>query len=115
LTGADDLVQYRLAGGHPRLVAITLASVPVCDHGDGVNEHGHAYLTIGCADQPARLDLRCVAGLPVVLCAHGDERWLDVVQRLIDFKPSALIASSGEYWVIWTPLHGLKELTDEPR
>ena len=108
MRGVDELVAARMHGAGITLVAVTLTDAPVPKFHQWINENRHAFVEITSDDRVQRLDLRCVAGLPVVVTADGGD-WIEVVERLIAFDPKSIVAHGGEYAVRWTKKTGLEE------
>lgn len=109
MRGGNELVQARLRGVHVNIVAISLTDAQPPPSPIWLNDYGHAFIEISSQDPLLRLDLRGVRGLPVVLVSNGDDRWLDVLNRLVAFDPVHVAAHNGEYAVFWTKRSGLQE------
>lgn len=110
MKGQDEVARARLSGRRATIVSITLADKPTLPEGCGINRLGQGFVLVEHDDVPARLDLRCVAGLPVIVLGHGDKRWLDVVMRAATFKPASIVGGPGDCWVVWTEATGLMDL-----
>lgn len=106
MRGQTELVAARLRGHDVRIVAISM----VDRRGDvGVNRMGQAFVEVESTDSIARLDLRAVAGLRVVVLAHADKRGPELVDRLTEFEPAHIGYAADGYCAQWTRETGLQE------
>lgn len=108
MRGANELVAARLNGQYIRMVAVSMNGAPPDKEESHVDSECFGFITITPRDAIAGLDLRVVAGLPVVLVGD-DPRWLECIDRLTTFAPTSIAAHNGEYAVRWNPKTGLED------
>ena len=103
MTGADEVVAARM-----RRVPVAAVFVGVWDRRPSVRVLGDVDVMPG--DAAATLDLRCVAGLPVV----GDgtastDRKLAVFTRGCDFMPAKVVLVADDLIAEFDPKKGVRE------
>ena len=70
---------------------------------------GHPEIHIHDHENAGALDLRCVVGLVVHVCAASRERGLQVLRRVAEFSPAKALAAGDWDIVGWKPGMGFKE------
>lgn len=117
MIGHETLIALRMKGYKPSSVFVNILpdgqDYTVFTHPDMVmSMGGQPEIDLGPDDSPRTADFRCVVGLPVHLTGTDEARVLAVADRVIQFRPSMLLASgfSDEYLYRWTPTGGMKRV-----
>jgi len=107
MTGAEAAVRARLASLPLRTITIDLWQDSFREAGLVANGRGRIF--VEPHDSPARLDFRVCHGMTVHIHTHGDERGLELFERVKEFNPRAIVMVMQDSIVMWNPRDGLTE------